>query len=390
MDDSQSRGELLVTFYDDPRQTLEGAVASVVYTTRSGQLDAIADDFAAYLDRVCTNLGPGTPRDWLRSVVATSLQLGLTKATNVAEGDNYAIRLVPTRGEGSKRCFARFDFDGQVFAEFSWGGEDYYAPMSCLAFLQYLVDTLSEEQLRQFSGRLSARVVQRHSPDGPDDSTMMQLRRAASWFVLHAAFDEAAVPDKWVFSEQDLAANSEMNGFFAGELGCPVPEPALSWGDDSTPGFRRFLNSQLTAGAIGPAARFFPDGDELGVLTAKKAAFVDVVAKENGEALKTFCEERGRRLHVGSVPVDLGDVEVVLVPRNYGGHLGVLARLHPDFASNAGRRLDYVGEHLVSVLWTDPSELPSLVQKNAEAYIVSAAEAKAVLWTMTPPQLLGG
>ncbi|MCL6614618.1 MAG: hypothetical protein K6U03_08415, partial [Firmicutes bacterium] len=106
--------------------------------------------------KVLYNLGNDPPAIMLRSKMVSVIKEGITKTTNVLEGDNYKLRLVPDKVNYKKKCNATFFGKEQPKTGFSWGGELYYAPMSVFAFLQYLIDKLSDETLAEFSSYLQA------------------------------------------------------------------------------------------------------------------------------------------------------------------------------------------------------------------------------------------
>lgn len=147
--------ELNVEFFDDPSQTLQEGLVSVRYTLRNGGSDRIARDVSQYLGKVHYCLGPGVPADRLQSTVIEALESGISKSTNLMVGDDYALRWVEAPGNPTKFCRAKFYPNRPPTTKFSHGGEDYYAPMSCLAFLQYIIDHLNEEDLAIFAKHLT-------------------------------------------------------------------------------------------------------------------------------------------------------------------------------------------------------------------------------------------
>jgi hypothetical protein len=146
-----SDGELVVQFYDDPKQTLQQSQVSVAYTFTSGGVGRVARDFAQYYAKVLYCLGAGMPATMLHIAVSTPLMFGLTKSTDVMWGDGYSMQMVQRASWFTKRCSAKFYPNRPPVTKFSAGGEDYYAPMSCLAFLQHIINDLNEADLQRFS-----------------------------------------------------------------------------------------------------------------------------------------------------------------------------------------------------------------------------------------------
>ncbi len=143
--------KLVVEFYDDPAQTLESSVGSVRYTMEGDHGPGrIAHDFARYTKRVVSNLGPDPAAYRLAQTVGTHMG-DLTKRTEILSGPGFRLELVaPRAGGATKTCEAVFWETRGPNAKFSRGGESYYPAMSCLLFLQYIVNHLDAQQLDAF------------------------------------------------------------------------------------------------------------------------------------------------------------------------------------------------------------------------------------------------
>jgi len=100
------------------------------------------------------NLGKSPAAVMLRSILIEKIKGGLHKDDDVLHGHNYSLRKVEDKPGHVKICKATFFKKAQPKTSFSWGGEDYYAPMSVLAFLQHIIDNLSEENLQEVSAYL--------------------------------------------------------------------------------------------------------------------------------------------------------------------------------------------------------------------------------------------
>jgi hypothetical protein len=140
---------LVIEFYDDPKQTLEKSSGSVRYTTRGGA-DKVAEDFAQYTIRILSNLGEDPAASRLTSVLIDAFER-LSKRSNVLTGPGFSLQLVGPRSGATKKCEADFLSNGGLKAKFSYGDESYYARMSCLLFLQYIIDNLDDDNLDVFT-----------------------------------------------------------------------------------------------------------------------------------------------------------------------------------------------------------------------------------------------
>ncbi len=148
---------LNVQFYGSPSATAAADPVSVEYPLGGRSAEAIARDFTLYTQKVLFNLGRGLPATLLGMTMGVYFTCGLTKSSDVLSGDNYQLRLVQPGSGGAKRCQAKFYKDRGPWTKFSLGGEDYYAPMSCFAFLQHVINGLPSDQLEQFS-RIAGRA----------------------------------------------------------------------------------------------------------------------------------------------------------------------------------------------------------------------------------------
>ena len=155
---SGSDGELVVQFYDDPHDTSQQTAVSVEYRPPKITPERAARDFVQYTQKVLYNLGPGMPATMLHTVVGLALTVGLYKSADVMSGDGYSMRMVQPQSGFTKRCHAKLYSDRGPVTKFSYGGEDYYAPMSCIAFLQHIIGSLSESDLGTFS-QLAGRSI---------------------------------------------------------------------------------------------------------------------------------------------------------------------------------------------------------------------------------------
>lgn len=147
-------GTLTVRFYGKPKDTFSEDEVSVVYTSMQADGPKIAADFWKYAGRVLYNLGKSPAAEMLRSILVERITKGLDRSDDVLRGDNYSLRKVEDKPGHTKICRASFFKKTQPWTSFSWRGEDYYAPMSVLAFLQYIMDNLPEEKLQEVSAYL--------------------------------------------------------------------------------------------------------------------------------------------------------------------------------------------------------------------------------------------
>ena len=147
-------GNLTVKFYGNPKDTLAEDEVSVVYTNTQADNPRIAADFWKYAGKVLYNLGKTPAAEMLRSILIEKIKGELHRGDDILHGNIYSLRKVEDKPGHVKICQATFFKKAQPKTSFSWGGEDYYAPMSVLAFLQYIVDNLSKEDLQEVSAYL--------------------------------------------------------------------------------------------------------------------------------------------------------------------------------------------------------------------------------------------
>lgn len=149
-------GILTVKFYGDPQNTLAEDEVSVEYTGNMQDSQLVAANFWKYAGKVLYNLGNDPAADMLRTILIQKIVDGLEKTDDVLHGDNYSLKKISSRPDKKhvKICEAIFYERSQPKTKFSFGGESYYAPMSVIAFLQYIIDTLPKENLIQVSDLL--------------------------------------------------------------------------------------------------------------------------------------------------------------------------------------------------------------------------------------------
>ncbi len=167
--------ELVVKFYRDPRTTasspsVDPELVSVTYRDDGISGTMKVKHFLVYFLKVLFNLGgdrfTGLPMSKFVIVdsVGAPLMLasleGLIDNHRIASGNNvlqtgfYSMELVGEAKKAKKKCKAKFSEIGTVTTHFSMGGEDYYPPLSVLAFLQHLLNTLSDNEISLLAAKL--------------------------------------------------------------------------------------------------------------------------------------------------------------------------------------------------------------------------------------------
>lgn len=146
--------ELVIEFYDSPKDTLGRSLVSVdLQCTDRTSVDGpfLASLFLQFYSKIETVLRRSPKRRALQMVVENSLVEGLSKATDVIHGSDYSLELVERKSKPEKYVKAIFFRNGAVKTKFSWGGEEYYVPMSVIAFLQYIVWRLNDDDFASFN-----------------------------------------------------------------------------------------------------------------------------------------------------------------------------------------------------------------------------------------------
>jgi len=149
---------LSVKFYDEPQELHKPGEFSISYTYSGDVGDRIARDFFNYAAKVLLNLGRGDEAGYmLLAILAEGFMSVLKKGDDFLAGANYAIERVDEPLEHRKRCRGYFYKNRGIKTKFSLGGEVYYAPMSVIAFMQYLVDDLPAKTLANVAAELQDR-----------------------------------------------------------------------------------------------------------------------------------------------------------------------------------------------------------------------------------------
>mgnify|MGYP007056015021 CR=1 FL=1 len=158
-------GILTIKFYGDPQNTMAEDEVYVEYTGDIQDSQQVAANFWKYAGKVLYNLDNDPAADMLRSILIQKIVDGLKKSDDILHGDNYSLKKISERYDKKhdKLCQAIFYERSQPKTKFSWGGESYYAPMSVIAFLQYIIDNLPKEKLNHVSELLQALLQMQNS-----------------------------------------------------------------------------------------------------------------------------------------------------------------------------------------------------------------------------------
>lgn len=146
--------ELNVYFYDDPKDDITPSKVYVSYGGSNISTEQLASHFVAFSIKVMYNLGDHPQKYWLLSILNSLFKKGITKNDNLKVGSGYSFNFVNKQPNYTKYSKAIF-YDNTIKTYFSIGKESYFAPISVLAFLQYIIDNSSEEALIIFNQYLS-------------------------------------------------------------------------------------------------------------------------------------------------------------------------------------------------------------------------------------------
>ena len=157
------KGEVIVKFYEDDK-------VSVSYTPTSSKVKHIALNFLGYNQAMCDHLGEDltpkgmieelsrenpSPSMLLREVLNNIFENSLKKDQNVLEGEihdiTYSLNII--RDKMNYIVIYEGDFYGPEPPELKIPynkNESFYGPMSVLAFLQHLINTLTQEEIDKF------------------------------------------------------------------------------------------------------------------------------------------------------------------------------------------------------------------------------------------------
>lgn len=150
---AKKAAELAVEFYDDPEDVLGRTTVSVdvkYFDTTPYNGTILGLFFTQFYMKILYVMGNSPRRHSLISVVEAALSKGLSKATDVIHGADYSLEMVEKRAKPTKYVKAVFYGTAGVKTKFSRRGEEYYVPMSVIAFLQYIINVLPDEELTLF------------------------------------------------------------------------------------------------------------------------------------------------------------------------------------------------------------------------------------------------
>lgn len=146
--------ELSITFYDEPRDILGRTPVAVSMNwprNRPYSPEGLGDLFSAFYHRVLFIMGSSPWRGELERIISSCFASGISNNTDVIHGERYALELVMPKGRPCKYVKVRISPGGTLRIKFSYRGEEYYLPMGILAFLQYVVNDLDENDIAIFS-----------------------------------------------------------------------------------------------------------------------------------------------------------------------------------------------------------------------------------------------
>lgn len=143
--------ELLINFYDNAFNTLDPTEISIAYTGETDDMAVLSCYFIEYYHQVSVylkNMSSINTANSLWKIIKKSYEKGFSKEKNLLDNEFYKGILVPQRKDSTKFAKGNFYEGNTVRTNFSWGGENFYPPVSVIVFLQYIISVSTDENIK--------------------------------------------------------------------------------------------------------------------------------------------------------------------------------------------------------------------------------------------------
>ena len=154
--------ELTINFYDNAFNTLDPTEISIVYTGPTDDMDILSHCFIEYYHQVSLYLkgiSSINTANSLWKIIKNSYEKGFSKEKDLLDNDFYKAVLVPQRQSPTKVAKGSFYEDNTARASFTWGGENFYPPVSAIVFLQYIISVSTDENIEVLNNTIKKIVT---------------------------------------------------------------------------------------------------------------------------------------------------------------------------------------------------------------------------------------
>jgi hypothetical protein len=155
--------ELTINFYDSTFNTADSTEISIVYTGATDDMEILSYYFIEYYHQVSVylqNLGSFKTANSLWKIIKSSYEKGFSKENNLLDSEFYKGVLVSPRQNATRIEKGTFYENKTVSTSFSWGGENFYLPVSVIVFLQYIINVSTDENIKVFNDNIKKIVTQ--------------------------------------------------------------------------------------------------------------------------------------------------------------------------------------------------------------------------------------
>jgi hypothetical protein len=142
--------ELSINFYDNAFNTVDPTEISIVYTGAIDDMAVLSCYFIEYYHQVSVylkNMSSINTANSLWKIIKNSYEKGFSKEKDLLNNKFYKGVLVLPRKNSTKFAKGLFYEDNTARANFSWGGENFYPPVSVIVFLQYIISVSTDENI---------------------------------------------------------------------------------------------------------------------------------------------------------------------------------------------------------------------------------------------------
>lgn len=154
--------ELIINFYDNAFNTIDPTEISVVYTGETDDMGVLSNYFIEYYHQVSVylkNMSSINTANSLWKIIKSSYEKGFSKEYNFLDGEFYKGILVAPRENPTRVAKGIFYDDNTAKANFTWGGENFYPPVSVIVFLQYIISVSTDENIKILNDRIKKIVT---------------------------------------------------------------------------------------------------------------------------------------------------------------------------------------------------------------------------------------
>ena len=147
----KKKAELIINFYDNAFNTIDPTEISINYSGETDDMEVLSRYFIEYYHQVSLYLkgiSSINTANSLWKIIKKSYEIGFSKEKNLLDNEFYKGIMVSQRKNPTRVAKGIFYENNIVRANFTWGGENFYPPVSVIVFLQYIISVSTDVNIK--------------------------------------------------------------------------------------------------------------------------------------------------------------------------------------------------------------------------------------------------